>query len=62
MAYYDAHDDTGELTSRMPSDVDLMQSGIGDKIVTFLMFATTFVTGVVVGFVYGWKLTLPWWW
>ena len=46
----------------MPSDVDLMQSGIGDKIVTFLMFATTFVTGVVVGFVYGWKLTLPWWW
>ena len=32
--------------------------GIGDKIGNFFQWFSTFVAGIVIGFVYGWKLTL----
>eukprot|EP00179_Madagascaria_erythrocladioides_P007017 CAMPEP_0198307156 /NCGR_PEP_ID=MMETSP1450-20131203/69_1 /TAXON_ID=753684 ORGANISM="Madagascaria erythrocladiodes, Strain CCMP3234" /NCGR_SAMPLE_ID=MMETSP1450 /ASSEMBLY_ACC=CAM_ASM_001115 /LENGTH=1259 /DNA_ID=CAMNT_0044009719 /DNA_START=76 /DNA_END=3852 /DNA_ORIENTATION=- len=57
MNFYDTQD-TGELTARVAGDVDLIQSGIGDKVGTFIMFTTTFIAGIAIGFAYGWKLTL----
>jgi ABC-type bacteriocin/lantibiotic exporter with double-glycine peptidase domain len=32
--------------------------GIGDKMGIFFQWFSSFLTGVVIGFVYGWKLTL----
>eukprot|EP00180_Rhodochaete_pulchella_P003536 Plantae.Rhodophyta-Rhodochaete_pulchella.ctg6138.p1 GENE.Plantae.Rhodophyta-Rhodochaete_pulchella.ctg6138~~Plantae.Rhodophyta-Rhodochaete_pulchella.ctg6138.p1 ORF type:complete len:205 (+),score=17.02 Plantae.Rhodophyta-Rhodochaete_pulchella.ctg6138:3-617(+) len=57
ISFYDVQD-TGELTSQVAGDVDLIQAGIGDKLATLIMYTSTFVAGVIVGFVYCWKLTL----
>ena len=35
-----------------------IQEGIGDKLANFFQWFSTFVTGFLIGFVYGWKLTL----
>lgn len=40
------------------SDVEKIQSGIGDKAAFFLQSLTTFLAGFVIAFVYNWKLTL----
>lgn len=48
----------GSLTQMVISDINLIQSGIGDKLCTAVQYFTTFVVGIIVGFVYGWKLTL----
>mmetsp|Transcript_9271 Transcript_9271/g.18897 ORF Transcript_9271/g.18897 Transcript_9271/m.18897 type:complete len:1302 (-) Transcript_9271:938-4843(-) len=57
MGWYDTRD-TGEMTIRVMTDVDLIQGGIGDKMSTFIMYFATFITGIVIGFIYSWKLTL----
>ena len=40
------------------SDVNKIQEGIGDKIGTFFQWTCAFLAGVIIGFVYGWLLTL----
>lgn len=40
------------------SDINTIHEGIGDKICIFVQFFSTFVTGIIIGFVHGWKLTL----
>jgi len=50
--------DSGELTTRVAGDVDLIQAGMGDKVASALQFTTTFFTGFIIGFVFGWKMTL----
>src|SRR6218665_872673 len=40
------------------SDVNKIQEGIGDKISNFLQWFASFVSGIVIGFSKGWKLTL----
>lgn len=55
--FYD-DSEAGSLTHIVISDVNLIQGGIGDKLCTAVQYFTTFVTGVIVGFAYGWKLTL----
>ena len=35
-----------------------VQEGIGDKIGNFFQWFACFVAGIIIGFVYGWKLTL----
>lgn len=40
------------------SDVYKINEGIGDKLGMLLQNLTTFVTGIIIGFVKGWKLTL----
>jgi ATP-binding cassette, subfamily B (MDR/TAP), member 1 len=49
---------TGELTSRVASDVDLIQDGIGDKVGSAVQFLSTCVVGIIISFVHSWKLTL----
>lgn len=55
--FYD-DSEAGALTHIVISDINLIQGGIGDKLATSTQYLTTFVVGVIVGFVYGWKLTL----
>eukprot|EP00168_Porphyra_purpurea_P020842 TRINITY_DN893_c0_g1_i1.p1 TRINITY_DN893_c0_g1~~TRINITY_DN893_c0_g1_i1.p1 ORF type:complete len:1344 (-),score=525.06 TRINITY_DN893_c0_g1_i1:346-4377(-) len=57
MGWYDTHD-SGELTSRVASDVDVMQRGMGDKVPYFMQYMATFVTGVTIALVWGWKMTM----
>lgn len=40
------------------SDVNKVQDGIGDKVSNFFQWTSAFVCGIIIGFVYGWKLTL----
>ena len=40
------------------SDIEKIQAGIGDKVVVFLQYSSTFVAGFVIGFFINWKLTL----
>ena len=40
------------------SDVEKIQSGIGDKVAVFLQYFSTFLTGFIVGYSINWKLAL----
>ena len=40
------------------SDIEKIQSGIGDKVALFLQYFSTFVAGFVIGYVTNWKLAL----
>ncbi|TFK09667.1 trace amine-associated receptor 1 [Platysternon megacephalum] len=48
----------GTLNTRLTDDINTIHEGIGDKFCIFVQFFATFLTGIVIGFVYGWKLTL----
>lgn len=50
--------DPGELNSRLTEDLDKVNDGIGQKIGMFLQAITIVLVGFIMGFVYGWKLTL----
>ncbi|KAJ2497355.1 hypothetical protein GGH96_005164 [Coemansia sp. RSA 1972] len=49
---------TGELTTRISGDVNLIQEGISEKFSFVMQYASTFITGIVLAFVRGWRLTL----
>ncbi|XP_061441927.1 ATP-binding cassette sub-family B member 5 [Rhineura floridana] len=57
MAWFDTTQ-IGTLNTRLTDDINTIHDGIGDKISILVQFFTTFVAGIVIGFVYGWKLTL----
>ena len=40
------------------SDIEKIQSGIGDKAALFLQYCSTFITGFVIAFSRNWKLAL----
>ncbi|PIA18590.1 ATP-binding cassette, sub-family B, member 4, partial [Coemansia reversa NRRL 1564] len=49
---------TGELTTRISGDVNVVQGGIGEKFSFVVQYVTTFVVGVILAFTKGWQLTL----
>ncbi len=49
---------SGALTSRLAADTKLVGDAIGEKLGVYIHFNTTFVTGLIIGFVYGWQLAL----
>ncbi|KAJ2645111.1 hypothetical protein GGF44_000176 [Coemansia sp. RSA 1694] len=49
---------TGELTTRISGDVNLMQEGTGEKFSFVVQYVTTFFAGIIIAFIKGWKLTL----
>ncbi|NWV07564.1 MDR1 protein, partial [Ptilonorhynchus violaceus] len=57
MAWFDITQ-IGTLNTRLTDDINTIREGIGDKISIFLQFFSTFVAGIIIGFIYGWKLTL----
>ncbi|KAL7976562.1 hypothetical protein Chor_008511 [Crotalus horridus] len=50
--------DAGELNTRLIDDVSKINEGIGDKIGMLIHGISAFVSGFIVGFINGWKLTL----
>ncbi|NXF01571.1 MDR1 protein, partial [Smithornis capensis] len=57
MAWFDTTQ-IGMLNTRLTEDINTIHQGIGDKICIFLQYFTTFLEGIIIGFIYGWKLTL----
>ncbi|XP_054846913.1 ATP-binding cassette sub-family B member 5 [Eublepharis macularius] len=57
MAWFDTTQ-IGTLNTRLTDDINNIQEGIGDKISLIVQFSSTFLSGIIIGFVYGWKLTL----
>uniref|UniRef100_A0A672TWY6 ABC-type xenobiotic transporter n=1 Tax=Strigops habroptila TaxID=2489341 RepID=A0A672TWY6_STRHB len=57
MAWFDSAQ-IGTLNTRLTDDINTIHEGIGDKICIFVQFFATFVAGIIIGFIYGWKLTL----
>eukprot|EP00040_Diaphanoeca_grandis_P031275 m.186775 g.186775 ORF g.186775 m.186775 type:complete len:1305 (-) comp32280_c0_seq1:186-4100(-) len=57
VGWYDAQL-TGHLTSRIAADVALIQDALGDKLGAVIQFMTMFLAGIIIAFVYSWKLTL----
>ncbi|KAK9463541.1 P-loop containing nucleoside triphosphate hydrolase protein [Lipomyces oligophaga] len=49
---------SGEITSRITADTNLVQEGISEKVGLILAGISTFVTAFIVGFIKSWKLTL----
>ena len=50
--------ETGELTTRVASDVNLIQSGVGEKCGLIVQFLTMGIVGMIVGFFFSWRLSL----
>uniref|UniRef100_A0A4W4FYI1 ATP-binding cassette sub-family B member 5 n=1 Tax=Electrophorus electricus TaxID=8005 RepID=A0A4W4FYI1_ELEEL len=57
MAWFDTHP-IGQLSTRLSDDINTINDGLGDKICIFVQFFCRFLTGIIIGFVFGWKLTL----
>ncbi|CAH2322072.1 multidrug resistance 1-like isoform X1 [Pelobates cultripes] len=57
MSWFDANQ-IGTLNNRLTEDINTIHEGLGDKICIFVQFLATFVAGIIIGFVKGWKLTL----
>ncbi|XP_018080828.1 ATP-dependent translocase ABCB1 isoform X2 [Xenopus laevis] len=57
MSWFDATQ-IGTLNTRLTEDINTIHEGLGDKICIFLQYFATFITGIIIGFIYGWKLTL----
>eukprot|EP01119_Soliformovum_irregulare_P012424 TRINITY_DN322_c0_g1_i4.p1 TRINITY_DN322_c0_g1~~TRINITY_DN322_c0_g1_i4.p1 ORF type:complete len:1246 (-),score=423.44 TRINITY_DN322_c0_g1_i4:17-3754(-) len=50
--------DSGALTARIAGDTVLIQGALGEKFAQALQLYATFLTGIIIGFVKSWKLTL----
>ncbi|NXS57451.1 MDR1 protein, partial [Brachypteracias leptosomus] len=57
MAWFDITQ-IGTLNTRLTDDINTIHEGIGDKICIFVQFFATFLAGIIIGFIHGWKLTL----
>ncbi|KAH8602394.1 P-loop containing nucleoside triphosphate hydrolase protein [Bisporella sp. PMI_857] len=49
---------SGEVTTRITADTNLVQDGISEKVGLTLTATATFITAFVIGFIKSWKLTL----
>ncbi|PVV05300.1 hypothetical protein BB560_000183 [Smittium megazygosporum] len=49
---------TGDLTTRISSDVALIQDGIGPKISYVVQYSSTFIGGFIIAFIRGWQMAL----
>ena len=49
---------SGEVTTRITADTNLVQDGISEKVALTLNALATFITAFVIGFIKSWKLTL----
>lgn len=49
---------SGEITTRISSDMNLVQDGIGQKIGLFVTGISMFVCGLIIAFIRSWKLSL----
>ncbi|XP_046555643.1 phosphatidylcholine translocator ABCB4-like [Haliotis rubra] len=57
ISWYDVNE-VGELNTRLSDDINKIHDGIGDKMGNFLQWLACCLAGFIIGFYYGWKLTL----
>lgn len=57
VGFYDQNA-TGSLTAMLNTNIEHMRSGTGSKVGYWFVFASQALAGVIVAFVYSWKLTL----
>ncbi|XP_015512051.1 multidrug resistance protein homolog 49 isoform X1 [Neodiprion lecontei] len=57
MAWYDTNTSTN-FASRITEDLDKMKDGIGEKLGIFTYLMVSFISSIIISFIYGWKLTL----
>ncbi|XP_076435076.1 ATP-dependent translocase ABCB1-like isoform X2 [Babylonia areolata] len=57
IGWFDTHE-TGELNTRLADDILKIHDGIGDKVATLIQWNCGALAGFIIGFYYGWKLTL----
>ncbi|THD21346.1 ATP binding cassette subfamily B MDR TAP [Fasciola hepatica] len=57
IAWFDGQS-SGSLISQLSENIDNIEKGTGYKLGLFIQYLATFITGIVIGFVKGWKLTL----
>ncbi|XP_044151678.1 ATP-dependent translocase ABCB1-like isoform X3 [Bufo gargarizans] len=57
MSWFDSYQ-IGTLNSRLTEDMNTIYDGLSINVCIFGQFLTTVVTGITIGFVKGWKLTL----
>ncbi|KAK3589575.1 hypothetical protein CHS0354_043029 [Potamilus streckersoni] len=59
IAWFDDHkNNTGALTTRLATDASQVQGASGIRLGTMIQSVASIVTGVVIAFVYGWKMSL----
>ncbi|UJR12090.1 hypothetical protein I4U23_016268 [Adineta vaga] len=56
MSFFDTHK-IGELDAHLSQSVSKIQDGIGHKIGTLIQFLASLITGFIIGFSTGWKLS-----
>lgn len=56
-SFFDTHN-AGELSTRLTSDIELIQNGTGEKVGLFLQASCTLVASIVIAFIQSWKVTL----
>ena len=57
IGFFDVHD-TGELNTRILNDVKKVQDSISEKVGVAIQSLAQFLGGIIIGFVYGWKMAL----
>lgn len=57
ISYFDQHR-TGDIMNRLTTEVSVIQGAIGEKIAMTIMNLGQALAGIVVAFIYGWKMTL----
>merc|ERR1712227_1199065 len=55
IAYFDVND-TGEMNTRLFDDVKKIQDSIAEKVGVAIQSIAQFLGGLIIGFIYGWKL------
>jgi len=57
VGYFDTHS-AAELNTRLFDDVKKISNGIGDKVGVAVQAMIQFIGGIIIGFIYGWKMAL----
>ncbi|XP_015115150.1 multidrug resistance protein homolog 49 isoform X1 [Diachasma alloeum] len=57
MSWYDTNTSTN-FASRITEDLDKMKEGIAEKLGIFTYLMVSFISSIIISFIYGWKLTL----
>lgn len=57
ISWYDVNQ-TGDFASRITENLQKIEEGIGDKVSSFVFYISTFISGIILGFVRGWELSL----
>ncbi|XP_021202654.1 ATP-dependent translocase ABCB1 isoform X2 [Bombyx mori] len=55
--YFDIHK-TGDIATKINSDILKLEDGIGEKLATFIFYQCSFISSIIMALIKGWKLAL----